>query len=126
MNSVRCQGASVRNSNCLRSVHAPFSRAFLRPVRAVGRQSGRQTRRMAIFNGDVVADDKLDSKEKTAAASSRGFAGLPQEPEDMRQSTPAASKFMQVSTYLCMLRRYAMHACAHELQFHIVVTCRKK
>ena len=51
---------------------------------------------MAIFNGDVVADDKLDSKEKTAAASSRGFAGLPEKPEDMRQSTPAASKFMQV------------------------------
>lgn len=54
-------------------------------------------RRMAIVNGDVVADDKLDTKERTAAASSRGFAGLPREPEDMRQSTPAASKFMQVS-----------------------------
>lgn len=58
---------------------------------------------MAIVNGDVVADDKLDTKERTAAASSRGFAGLPREPEDMRQSTPAASKFMQVS------KRRSMH-----------------
>jgi hypothetical protein len=51
---------------------------------------------MAIFNGDIVADDKK-TDEKTAAASSRGFAGLPEKPEDMRQSTPAASSFMQVS-----------------------------
>ncbi len=50
---------------------------------------------MAIFNGDIVADDKKTG-EKTAAASSRGFAGLPEKPEDMRQSTPAASSFMQV------------------------------
>lgn len=49
-----------------------------------------------VFNGDVVADDKIDSAEKTAAASSRGFAGTPQRPEDFNQSTPAASKFMQV------------------------------
>ena len=50
---------------------------------------------MAIVNGDIVADDKKTG-EKTAAASSRGFAGLPEKPEDMRQSTPAASSFMQV------------------------------
>lgn len=49
-----------------------------------------------VFNGDVVADDKMESSEKTAAASSRGFAGVPQKPEDMNQTTPAASKFMQV------------------------------
>ncbi len=51
---------------------------------------------MAIIDGDIVADDKK-TNEKTAAASSRGFAGLPEKPEDMRQSTPAASSFMQVS-----------------------------
>ena len=70
---------------------------------------------MAIFNGDIVADDKLDSKEKTAAASSRGFAGLPQKPEDMQQSTPAASKFMQVTNRrICsctVLLRSGMYAC---------------
>ncbi|KAL3159386.1 hypothetical protein ABBQ38_009817 [Trebouxia sp. C0009 RCD-2024] len=95
MHSVHCQGTSLRNSGSLRSVRAPFSKANLRPVKAIGRQGARQVRRMAIVNGDVVADDKLDTKERTAAASSRGFAGLPREPEDMRQSTPAASKFMQ-------------------------------
>ncbi len=54
---------------------------------------------MAIFNGDIVADDKK-TDEKTAAASSRGFAGLPEKPEDMHQSTPAASSFMQVSAFV--------------------------
>lgn len=51
---------------------------------------------MAIFNGDIVVDDK-QTGEKTAAASSRGLAGSPASPEDMPQSTPAASSFMQVS-----------------------------
>ena len=96
MNSVHCHGAFLRSNSSLRSVHLPFTKAISRPVRSVGRKVGRQTRRMAIFNGDVVADDKINSEEKTAAASSRGLAGLPEKPEDMRQSTPAASKFMQV------------------------------
>ena len=121
MNSVHCQGTSVRNANSLRSVHAPFSRAVLWPVRALGRQGGKQARRMAIFNGDVVADDKLDSKEKTAAASSRGFAGLPERPEDMRQSTPAASKFMQVQMISSnILRNFAMHAYTDDFHSHIL------
>ena len=113
MHSIRCQGNTVRNTNPLRSVHAPFSRAILRPVRAFGRQGGRQAKRMAIFNGDVVADDKLDSKEKTAAASSRGFAGLPEKPEDMRQSTPAASKFMQVKNCPKKHTTQFCNACIH-------------
>lgn len=72
---------------------------------------------MAIINGDVVADDKLDTKERTAAASSRGFAGLPREPEDMRQSTPAASKFMQVGSSLCV------HVGGHLERMHIMFLC---
>ena len=96
MNSISTNCNSVRNIRRVGSLHAPFSSASLQPVRSVARRVTRQTRRMAIFNGDIVADDKK-TDEKTAAASSRGFAGLPEKPEDMRQSTPAASSFMQVS-----------------------------
>ena len=95
MNSIPTNCNSVRNIRRVGSLHAPFSSASLQPVRSVARRVTRQTRRMAIVNGDIVADDKKTG-EKTAAASSRGFAGLPEKPEDMRQSTPAASSFMQV------------------------------
>ena len=55
-----------------------------------------QGKQVQEWKGDIVVDDK-DSK-KTAAASSRGLAGLPERPEDMPQSTPAASPFMQVGS----------------------------
>ena len=119
MNSIRCPGAFLRSNSSLQSVHSPFTKAVSRPVRRVGRKAGRQTRRMTIFNGDVVADDKIDSEEKTAAASSRGLAGLPEKPEDMRQSTPAASKFMQVFMHavdLCVYDECVMHANKCSLQ----------
>ncbi|DBB10265.1 TPA: hypothetical protein ACH3X3_001830 [Trebouxia sp. C0006] len=94
MNSIPTNCNSVRDIRRVGSLRAPFSSASLQPVRSVARRVTRQTRRMAIFSGDIVADDKK-TDEKTAAASSRGFAGLPEKPEDMRQSTPAASSFMQ-------------------------------
>ena len=49
------------------------------------------------WKGDIVVDDDK-SDLKTAAASSRGLAGLPERPEDMPQSTAAASAFMQVGS----------------------------
>lgn len=99
MNSIPINCGSVRSVGRLGSVRAPFSKATFQPDQTVARRVNRQTRRMAILNGDIVADDKK-TNEKTAAASSRGFAGLPERPEDMQQSTPAASSFMQVSLLL--------------------------
>lgn len=52
-----------------------------------------QGKQVQEWKGDIVVDDK--DSQKTAAASSRGLAGLPERPEDMPQSTPAASPFMQ-------------------------------
>lgn len=89
-------GSDFHTARHLASVHAPCRRPLRQSVRNGHRASNYRTHRLMVFNGDVVADDKMDSAEKTAAASSRGFAGVPQKPEDMNQTTPAASKFMQV------------------------------
>ena len=118
MNSVCCHGSSLRKTSAWRTVHARFSGPAIPPVTRFGR-AGRQSRKMAILNGDIVADDKLDSKEKTAAASSRGFAGLPEKPEDMRQSTPAASKFMQVRR-----RRLSTFHCCSAVYTRSCILCR--
>ena len=64
-----------------------------------GRRKGSmaaQGKQVQEWKGDIVVDDK--GAQKTAAASSRGLAGLPERPEDMPQSTPAASPFMQVGS----------------------------
>lgn len=94
MKSIHTNCGNIRNASQSFLVRAPFSKATFRPVKSLGRQVSTRTRRMAIFNGDIVVDDK-QTGEKTAAASSRGLAGSPASPEDMPQSTPAASSFMQ-------------------------------
>ena len=95
MQSLHLSCNNVLSAKHLALVQSPLGKPALRPARGLARRSSRNAHRMAIFAGDIVADDK-QTEEKTAAASSRGFAGAP-EPKDMPQSTPAASPFMQVN-----------------------------
>jgi hypothetical protein len=57
-------------------------------------QAAPSTRGIPVVQCDIVAQDS-QTKEKTAAASSRGFDGRPHDPSKMQQSTPAANKLMQ-------------------------------
>lgn len=89
INQTFCNGRMIL-STPLRHLHRS---------QTTGRRKGSmaaQGKQVQEWKGDIVVDDK--DSQKTAAASSRGLAGLPERPEDMPQSTPAASPFMQVGS----------------------------
>ena len=119
MNSLHAMSSSTHHASNLSFVHAQCRRPLRLCIKSSLRRSTPNTYWLLVFNGDVVADDKLDSSEKTVAASSRGFAGSPQKPEDFNQSTPAASLFMQV----CIMLRVAPCASPSNLVVATVNPC---